>query len=253
MYPRLPMERSNAQHFWIRLALAVGLILVVAAAYSAGQSDQSKPSSTPSASSQPAFNRTWKLNRDESDDAREKLRAAIQDRDGNGGMGRHGGMGGGGIGMGIPGIGGIGGGGMGGPMGGPGGGMGRGPGSGAEEQHARLHDLVQAPEQLRIEQKGAEIDIIDAENHRRALFTDGRKIEKPKKDSPDTQVKARWQGQTLTTEEKGPNGEKISHAYELSSEGKSQLVDTLTVESKRLNTPIIIRSVYDSADAAKSE
>jgi len=186
----------------------------------------------------------WKLNRDESDDAREKLRSAIQDRQQNGssgGMGRHGGMGGGGmgggIGMGIPGIGGG--------MGRPGGGQ-RGS-SDSDEQHARLRDLIQAPDQVRVAQKGAEIDFTDAESRVRTLFTDGRKVEKPKKDSVQTQVKAHWEHGTLTTDEKGPHGEKISHSYEITSEGK-QLADTLTLESKRLNTPIIIRSVYDKSE-----
>jgi hypothetical protein len=85
----------------------------------------------------------------------------------------------------------------------------------------------------------------------RELFTDGRKIEKSKKDSQQTQVKARWERATLVTEEKGPSGEKISHSYELTAEGK--LADTLTLESKHLNTPIIVRSVYDKAGAEKSE
>ena len=139
-------------------------------------------------------------------------------------------------------------GGPGGGMGGPGGGMGRGSGSSSAEQQARLRTLVQPADQLTVDQKGLEIDMTDGENHVRALFTDGRKLEKPKKDSSQTQVKATWQGETLTTEEKGPSGEKVSHTYELSSEGKAQLIDTLTVESKRLNTPIIIRSVYDKAE-----
>jgi hypothetical protein len=93
----------------------------------------------------------------------------------------------------------------------------------------------------------------DSENHIRALFTDGRKLEKPKRDAIQTQVTANWRGETLTTEEKGPGGEKISHAYEVLPDGKPQLIDTLTVHSKRLNTPIIIRSVYDRADPERAE
>jgi hypothetical protein len=235
----------DPRHFWIRLSLAAGLVLLVAAAHSAGQSsDQSKTSASAAAGSQPSLNGTWKLNRDESDDPREKLRSAIQDREQNGspgGMGRRGGMGGGGmgggIGMGIPGIGGG--------MGHPGGGQ-RG-GSGSDEQHARLRDVVRAPDQVSIAQKGPEIDLTDTDNHVRSLFTDGRKLEKSKKDSTETQVKARWDHETLVTEEKGPNGEKISHSYEITNEGK-QLADTLTLESKKLNTPIIIRSVYDKSE-----
>jgi hypothetical protein len=240
--------QPHARHFWVRLALALGIVLAVTAAHGSGQSGQSAASSRKSAPA--VLTGKWKLNREESEDPQEKLRTAIQDRDQNTTMGRHGGMGGG-IGMGIPGIGGIGGGGMGGPgggMGGPGGGMGRGSGSSSAEQQAHLRNLVQPADQLTVDQKGPEIDMTDRENHVRALFTDGRKLEKPKKDSSQTQVKATWQGETLTTEEKGPSGEKVSHTYELSSEGKAQLIDTLTVESKRLNTPIIIRSVYDKAE-----
>jgi hypothetical protein len=241
-------SKRDAGHFWLRLTLAVGLVLLAAVASGKGQSSEpSKPSTSPTADTQPSLTGTWKLNRDESDDPREKLRSAMQDREQNGstgGMGRHGGMGGGmggGIGMGIPGAGG----GMGGGMGHPGGQ--RGGSSGSDEQHARLRDVVRAPDQVSIAQKGPEIDLTDTDNHVRKLFTDGRKLEKPKNDSTETQIKAHWDHETLVTEEKGPNGAKISHSYEITNEGK-QLADTLTLETKQLNTPIIIRSVYDKSE-----
>jgi hypothetical protein len=239
-----------ARSFWTRVGVAFGLTLFAAVTYGAGQSSDAVKNTASAADTaddqKPGLNGTWKLNRDQSDDPREKLRSALQERDQNGapgGMGRHGGMGGGG-GMGGPMGGGIPG--MGGPMGGSRGGMGR--GSGSEEQHARLYDIVRGPDQVTVAQKGPETDLTDDESHVRALFTDGRKLEKPKKDSPQTQVKARWERQTLITEEKGPNGEKISHAYELSGDGKQQLSDTVTLESKRLNTTVIIRYVYDKAE-----
>lgn len=225
-----------------RLATAAGLILFVAVAYAAKQSaEQSK---TPAAGD-PVLTGTWKLNRDESDDAREKLRSAMQDRDQNGPMSGHGGMGGSGVGIGIPGIGG-----MGRPRGGPGGQ--RGSGAGSEDQWSRLRSLVEASDQIKIVQKGPEVDVTDSDSRVRALFTDGRKIEKTKKDSTQTQGKAHWDHGTLVTEEKGPDGEKISHSYEILAEGK-QLADTITLETKHLNTPIIVRSVYDKSDGERSE
>jgi hypothetical protein len=245
-------NNTHAWVFWKRFTFALGLVFVVAVAYAAKQSsEQSKPApSAPEAKQgEPVLNGTWKLNRDQSDDPREKLRSAMQDRDQNGPMGGHGGMGGGGVTMGVPGIG-VGG--MGRPRGGPGGGMGRGQGAGSEDQRARLRDLVEAPDQLRVAQKGPEIDMTDTQSRVRTLFTDGRKVEKPKKDSDHTQVKAHWERGTLVTEEKGPNGEKVSHSYEMVGEAK-QLADTLTIESKKLNTPIIVRSVYDRAESAKAE
>ena len=188
------------------------------------------------------LNGTWRLNRDESDDARDKLRSAMQDRDQNGPMGSHTGRGG--VSLGIPGIGGMG------RPGGPG--TGRGSGAGNEEQRSRLATLVQAPDQLTILQKGPEVDVTDSDHRVRSLFTDGRKIEKSDKDAAQVQVKAHWDHGTLITEEKGPGGEKISHAYEITGEGK-QVADTLTLESKHLNTPIIVRSVYDKAGAGTGE
>jgi hypothetical protein len=237
----LSRKQTLVSRFGKRLAIAVGLVFVVAAAYAAKQSGEAPK--TP-AIGDAVLSGTWKLNRDESDDPREKLRSATQDRDQNGPMGGHGGMGGSGVGIGIPGIGGIGG------MGRPGSGPGaqRGSGTGSEEQRTRLHDLLQVSDQLKIVQKGPEIDVTDADSRERSLFTDGRKIEKAKKDATQTQVKAHWDHGTLLTEEKGPDGEKISHAYEITGDG-TQMADTLTLEIKHLNTPIIVRSVYDKAGA----
>jgi len=236
---------THARHFRSCFTLASGLVIAFAAAFAAKQAaEQPKPAGDVAQAQ--SLNGTWKLNRDQSDDPREKLKSAMQDRDQNGPMGGHGGMGGGGVTMGIPGIGGIGGGGMG-RRGGGGPGMGGGSGAGSEEQRGKLRDLVEAPDQLKVTQKGPEIDMADTQSHVRSLFTDGRKVEKPKKDSNQVQVKAHWQRETLTTEEKGPSGEKISHSYEITGDGK-QLADTLTLESKKLNTPIIVRSVYDRAD-----
>jgi hypothetical protein len=232
-----------------RLALAIGLIVVAGMAYAARQSaEQPKPGGSDTAA-QPHLEGTWKLNRDQSDDAREKLRSAMQHGDQNGPTARRGGrggggMGGGGIGMGIPGVGGMG------HPGGRGGSGGMGRDSGSNEQVARWRDLVDAPEQLQITQKGPEIDMTDPQYRERELFTDGRSLEKPK-DEMQIPVKAHWNHEALATEEKGPNGEKISHSYELAADGR-QLTDTLTLESKRLSAPVIIRSVYDKAGSESS-
>ena len=183
-------NNAHAWVFWKRFTFAVGLVFVVAVAYAAKQTaEQSKPAASAPETHQgePVLNGTWKLNREQSDNPREKLRSAMQDRDQNGPMGRHGGMGGGGVTMGIPGIGVAG---MGRPNGGPGGGMGRGRGAGSDDQRARLRDLVEAPDQLKVTQRGPEIDMTDTQSHVRTSFTDGRKLEKPKKDSDQTQVKA---------------------------------------------------------------
>jgi hypothetical protein len=246
-------SQKHAPIVWKRLALAVGLIVLVAMAYAAKQSaEQPKAGAASELSAKASLDGTWKLDRDQSDDAREKLRSATQNRDQDSPMGRHGGMGGGGpmgggggIGVGIPGIGGMG------RPGGPGGPGGSSRGSGSDEQHARLRELLEAPEQLKVAQRGPEVDMTDPQYREREMFTDGRKIEKSK-DAMQIPVKAHWDHETLVTEEQGPNGEKISHSYELAADGK-QLTDTLTLESKHLKAPVIIRSVYDKAGSENAQ
>jgi hypothetical protein len=110
---------------------------------------------------------------------------------------------------------------------------------------------LEAPEQLKVAQKGSEVDMTDPQYRERELFTDGRKIEKSK-DAMQIPVKAHWDHETLVTEEQGPNGEKISHRYELAPDGK-QLTDTLTLESKKLKNPVIIRSVYDKTGSENAQ
>jgi len=182
----------------------------------------------------------WKLDRDDSDDPQKKLQEARQQDQSNGGYGNRR-MGGGypGGGGGYPG----GGGGMG------GGGRRMGQQSESDEDRQRMQELVNPPNVLTVAEakKDVEVDLFDDEQHKRALFTDGRKLQKSK-DVNYQEITAHWDGNRLATDEKKPGGGKMSRTYELSYDG-TQLYETLHMTSGRSNSTITIRFVYDQSGA----
>jgi hypothetical protein len=163
----------------------------------------------------------WKLNRDESDDTRKK-RDESSDSNTGGYGGRRGGMGGG-----YPG-------------GGHGGYGRRGE---SDEERQKMHELLSPPEKMTLSMTGAEVDLLEDRDRKRAFMTDGRKLQKSKDDSY-REIAAKWDGDKLATEEKDPRGNKMSRTFELSDDGR-QLYEVLHMTSGRNNTPRVIRFVYD--------
>jgi hypothetical protein len=177
----------------------------------------------------------WRLNRDESDDARKKMQEARGADNGRGGGGR------GGVRMGIPGMG-----------GGPYGGRRGGGGNESEEDRQRMEDVVNPTQSLTVAeaQKDVEIDMFDDQEHKSAFFTDGRKLQKTK-GSTSQEIAAHWDGNRLVTDEKTPSGRKMSRTYELSYDG-TQLYETLRLTRGRSDSRVSIRYVYDQAGARKA-
>jgi len=185
---------------------------------------QPQPPSTPDAArpqaqSAPVKPRTsilgaWKLNRDESDDARKKLQDARGADNGRGGGGRRGGGGG---------------------------------ESDAERQ--KMQETLTPARALTVAEakKDVEIDMFDDQEHKSAFYTDGRKLQKTK-DNTSQQITAHWDGNRLVTDEKTPSGKKMSRTYELSYDG-TQLYETLRLTRGRSDSQVSIRYVYDQADA----
>jgi hypothetical protein len=164
----------------------------------------------------------WKLNRDESDDPSSREQKSSGSNSGGSG-GRHGG-----IGIGYPG-------------GGHGGYGGRGGES--DEERQKMHALFTAANAMTLSMTGAEVDLVDDRERKRAFVTDGRKLQKSKDDSYQ-EIAAKWDGNRLATEEKDPHGNKMSRTFELSEDGR-QLYETLHMTSGRNNTPLVIRFVYE--------
>jgi len=166
----------------------------------------------------------WKLNRDESDDPRKKTQEA---RSPNGG--RRGGMGGG-----YP--------------GGPHGGYG-GRGGESDEERQKMQELFTPANAITLSMTGAEVDLMDDRNRKRAFITDGRKLQKSK-DANYQEIAAKWEGHRLVAEEKDPRGNKMSRTFELSYDGM-QLYETLHMTVGRNSTPLVIRYVYDQASTSQ--
>ncbi len=202
-----------------------------------GAQPQPSPSATPNPQNQPmrAETRTsifgqWKLNLDDSDDPRKKM----EDARGNSGAGR-----GGGGGVSIGGF----------PIGGHGGNR----GGESDVDRERVQSAIAPANSLTLAQKSAkdpEVDLTDEQNRKRALFTDGRKLQKPdSKDDGYQEIAAHWDGSRLVTDEKSPRGGKMSRTFELSYDG-TQLFETLRLTTGRSNTPLDVRYVYDAVSSS---
>ena len=183
----------------------------------------------------------WKLNNDESDDARRKVDDARQTRAGSGGgPGGNGGPNGGGprIGGGYPYPGGGGGGN--GPYGG------RGMGGGDTDLSERILQTVRPDLSENVALSDSEVDSTNDQGNKLVFFTDGRKVQKSKSDAVQ-EIPAKWNGAQLVTDEKGPQGKKMSRTIELSPDGR-QFYETWHIENGKSGSPIIIRYVYGAAN-----
>jgi hypothetical protein len=164
----------------------------------------------------------WKFGPDDSDDPSKRRQDS---RDSNG---RYGG-GHGRVGGGYPG-------------GGRGGYGGRGGGE-SDEARQKMRELFTPAKAITISMTGAEVDLVDDRQRKRAFMTDGRKLKKSK-DENYQEIAAKFDGNRLVTDEKDPRGNKMSRTFELSSDGR-QLYETLHMASGRSNSPQVIRYVYD--------
>ena len=91
---------------------------------------------------------------------------------------------------------------------------------------------------------GAEVDLQDDRDRRRAFMTDGRKLKKSKDDNYQ-EIAAKWDGSRLVSDEKSPRGGKMSRTFELSPDGR-QLYENLHIESSgRSNRSMDLHYVYE--------
>ena len=247
------MKRRSSSPFLTFCILSVCAILVprsLRAQAPAGPLPAAQPQTPPASTAkpedqQPAVEKRtsiiglWRVNRYDSDDPRKKMEQASND------AGRRGGGSGVPMGLGIPGVG----------LGGPGG-YGGGRGGASEQEQQRLQAAITPANSLTLAQKDPkdpQVDLTDDQNRKYALFTDGRKIEKPSsKDDSYQEISAHWEGTRLVTDEKSPHGGKMSRTFELSYDG-TQLYETIHLTTGRSNTPLDVRYVYDAAPSTPAQ
>src|SRR5439155_15753311 len=121
------------------------------------------------------------------------------------------------------------------PGGGGGGYGGRRGGMGGEsdEERQKMQELLRPPAAMTLSITGAEVDLNDDHDRKRAFMTDGRKLQKSKDDSYQ-EIAAKFDGNRLVSDEKDPRGNKMSRTFELSEDGR-QLYETLRMTAGRDN------------------
>ena len=129
------------------------------------------------------------------------------------------------------------------PGGGGGGYGGRRSGGESDEERQKMRELFTPAKTITLSMTGAEVDLVDDRDRKRAFMTDGRKLLKSKDDNYQ-EIAAKFDGTRLVSDEKDPRGNKISRTFELSSDGR-QLYETLHLTSGRNNTPLVVRYAYD--------
>jgi len=113
----------------------------------------------------------------------------------------------------------------------------------SDEERQKMRDLFTPAKAITLSMTGAELDLVDDRDRKRAFMTDGRKLQKSK-DENYQEIAAKFDGTRLVSDEKDPRGNKMSRTFELSSDGR-QLYETLHMTTGRSTTPLVIRYVYD--------
>ena len=113
----------------------------------------------------------------------------------------------------------------------------------SDEERQKLREFFTPAKAITLSMTGAEVDLVDDRDRKRAFMTDGRKLEKSKNENYQ-EIAAKFARNRLVSDEKDPRGNKMSRTFELSSDGR-QLYETLEMTTGRNNTPLVIRYVYD--------
>ena len=207
---------------------------------------------------QPKLGGRWQFNKDQSDDAQQKVtEAQSNQRSGNNsGGGYPGGSTGGGYpgsGGGWPGSGGgwPGGGGMG------RGGMGRRGGQQANRGGSTVtaedwDRLAQTPKFLRLDQQSDKVVVTDDQDNAQTFYPDGKKHEDKDVNGKKVTTKTEWQGDMLVAETKLDHSTKLVQSFRLSDDGK-QLYVTSRLENSSLQGPVSVRRVFDMLGTATQQ
>jgi hypothetical protein len=89
----------------------------------------------------------------------------------------------------------------------------------------------------------AEVDVTDDQYHKLIFYTDGRQLQKSTNDNY-REIAAHWNGSQLVSDEKSPQGGKMSRTFELSGDGR-KVYETVTIDRGKSRSPLAVRYVYD--------
>jgi hypothetical protein len=96
---------------------------------------------------------------------------------------------------------------------------------------------------LTVAQKENAVELSDEQDRKRALYTDGRKVQKSTNDS-FREVSAKWDGDRLVATEDGPHNGKIERILS-PADGGAQLYETFRLMDSKSNMTLVVRYVFD--------
>src|SRR5882672_12236622 len=99
--------------------------------------------------------------------------------------------------------------------------------------------------------KNAEVDVTDDQYRMLVFITDGRQLQKSANENYQ-EIAAHWNGSQLVSDEKSPQGGKMSRTFELSKDGK-QVYETITIERGKNRGSLNVRYVYDIAGSSNPQ
>ena len=178
----------------------------------------------------------WKLNHQDSDDPRSKMRQAGAKPDNHRTNGPQ---------VGFPG------GGMGGPYGGHRNPSGNPyPESDPNAAYEKVHSLVDPSIRLHLVQHDPKLQVVELtgdQGKKMEFYTDGKLPDKPS--DPNMQmIVAHWDGNKLVTDEKLEKNGALTRTYELSEDGLQLFEDVHLVTGKKKESPVTIHYVYDASE-----
>ena len=95
------------------------------------------------------------------------------------------------------------------------------------------------------------MDVTDEHYHKLVFYTDGRPLQKSTNDNYQ-EIAAHWNGSQLVSDEKGPQGAKMSRTFELSRDGR-QVYETINIDKSKSRGPLNVRYVYDIVNSKNSQ
>jgi hypothetical protein len=199
-------KRGNARLAWSVLAI-LGVALLFSFARAAAKEVSALTALQEATASTPKLAGHWQLNKDQSDDVRQKMQAARGDSSEGGGRGQGGGNG---------------------------------------EGRAQRGGMMDEFQTLAIEQTGSNVKVTGKSGRVLAQYpssdSTAEKNAGPEGESQRTTM-SQWQNGQLTVVTQSPRG-KSTRAYSVSPDGK-QLYVTTKMENERFKEPLTYRLVYD--------
>jgi hypothetical protein len=115
----------------------------------------------------------------------------------------------------------------------------------------KIQELIRPAGSLSFALKNAEVDVTDDQYRMLVFFTDGRQLQKPANENHQ-EIAAHWNGSQLVSDEKSPQGGKMSRTFELSRDGR-QVYETISVDRSKSRGPLVVRYVFDITNSKNSQ